>query len=78
MIYANASTYAHRTEFYQSAIVTVDSPNQPAILDNMGLSAGYGLGCGSAGFQASLTTENYYAGTATFGMPVVLCMPKNE
>jgi len=32
------STYAHQTEFYQSAakfaIVKVDSPIQPAVLDN--------------------------------------------
>jgi len=39
-IYANARTYAHQNEFYQSAIVTMDSPIQPAVLDNMGLLAG--------------------------------------
>jgi len=39
IVHAEASTYAHQTEFYQSAIVTVDSPIQPAVLDNMGLPA---------------------------------------
>jgi len=44
-MYSNASTYAHQTEFCQSAvrhsmIVTVDSPIQPAVLDNMGLPDG--------------------------------------
>jgi len=29
-----------KTEFYQSAIVIVDSPIQPAVLDNMGLLVG--------------------------------------
>jgi len=28
------SMLAHQTEFYQSAIVKVDSPIQPAVLDN--------------------------------------------
>jgi len=31
---------AHQTEFYQSAIVTVDSTIQPTVLDNMSLPAG--------------------------------------
>jgi len=39
-IYANASTYAHQAEFYQSAIVKVDLPIQPAVLDNVGLPTG--------------------------------------
>jgi len=46
----NASTYAHQTEFYQSAIVIVNSPSmQPAVLDNMGLPAGTRNSSGAMG-----------------------------
>jgi len=31
IVHAEASAYAHQTEFYQSAIVNVDSPIQPAV-----------------------------------------------
>ena len=43
------STYANQTEFYQSATVKMDSPIQPAVLNNMGLPAGIRNSSGDMG-----------------------------